>query len=99
MTRELRALGATSALLSLFAFSLLTFGCGEAVVEGGLANAPAANRTTQPHNQHDVISDGPNSCGKGEPGAQYRPACETHDTPAPAPPPAPPQDEEKKDPQ
>jgi len=34
--------------------------------------APSARRSSQPRGQHDVISNGPNSCGGGEPGQQYR---------------------------
>jgi hypothetical protein len=56
-------------------FALTAFGCGQ-TFEGGLANAPSARRSSQPRGQHDVISNGPNSCGGGEPGEQYRvPAC------------------------
>jgi hypothetical protein len=70
MTRDIR-LFSTICL----ALSAPVFGCGQ-TLEGGLANAPSARRSAQPHGQHDVISNGPSSCGGGEPGEQYRvPAC------------------------
>jgi hypothetical protein len=65
-----------------WALSLPAFGCGETLA-GGLANAPSARRSSQPRGQHDVISNGPNSCGGGEPGEQYRvPACANADADA-----------------
>jgi hypothetical protein len=74
MTRETRFLSGMCAALSL-----AVFGCGPAL-EGGLANAPSARRSSQPRGQHDVISNGPNSCGASEPGEQYRvPPCANAD--------------------
>lgn len=62
-------------------FSLAASGCGQTLA-GGLANAPSAGRSSQPRGQHDVISNGPNSCGGGEPGEQYRvPSCANTDDP------------------
>ncbi len=70
MTREAQFLSGMCAALSLAGL-----GCGPAL-EGGLANVPSARRSSQPRGQHDVISNGPNSCGGGEPGEQYRvPPC------------------------
>jgi len=78
MTRDTR-FGAAIYLM----FSLPALGCGQTLA-GGLANAPSAGRSSQPRGQHDVISNGPNSCGGGEPGEQYRvPSCaNTDDTDA-----------------
>ena len=74
MTREAQFLSGMCAALSL-----AVLGCGPAL-EGGLANVPSARRSSQPRGQHDVISNGPNSCGGGEPGEQYRiPACANAD--------------------
>jgi hypothetical protein len=74
MIRDTRSLAAICVALSL-----PPFGCGETFA-GGLANAPSARRSSQPHGQHDVISNGPNSCGGGEPGEQYRvPQCANAD--------------------
>lgn len=76
MTRDIR-----SAAICL-AFSLPALGCGETLA-GGLSNAPSARRSSQPRGQHDVISNGPNSCGGGEPGSQYRvPPCANLDADA-----------------
>ena len=76
MTRDIRLLAAIYVMVSLPAL-----GCGQTLA-GGLANAPSAGRSSQPRGQHDVISNGPNSCGAGEPGEQYRvPSCaKTDDT-------------------
>jgi hypothetical protein len=50
-------------------------GCGP-TIEAGLANAPSARRSSPPRRQHDVIGNGPQSCGEGEPGERYRePRC------------------------
>ena len=50
-------------------------GCGP-TIEAGLANAPSARRNSPPRRQHDVIGNGPESCGEGQPGEQYRvPPC------------------------
>jgi hypothetical protein len=74
MTREARFLSGMCAALAL-----AVFGCGP-TLEGGLANAPSARRSSQPRGQHDVISNGPNSCGGGEPGEKYRvPPCANAD--------------------
>ena len=77
--------------------SLPAFGCGETLA-GGLANAPSARRSSQPRGQHDVISNGPNSCGGGEPGEQYRvPPCANADADADAGTAAAPPNQDKKD--
>jgi hypothetical protein len=55
-------------------------GCGT-TVEAGLANAPSARRNSPPRRQHDVISNGPESCGDHEPGERYRqPPCQQPDS-------------------
>lgn len=57
-------------------------GCGP-TIEAGLANAPSARRNSPPRKQHDVIGNGPESCGEGQPGEQYRqPPCGPPDDPA-----------------
>ena len=77
MTRNIRSMAALCWVLSVPAF-----GCGQTLA-GGLANAPSARRSSQPHGQHDVISNGPNSCGGGELGEQYRvPPCANTDADA-----------------
>ena len=74
MTRDARLFSGFCVALYLAAV-----GCGQ-TLEGGLANAPSARRSAQPRGQHDVISNGPNSCGGGEPGQQYRvPRCANSD--------------------
>jgi len=74
MTRDIRLLAAIYVMVSLPAL-----GCGQTLA-GGLANAPSAGRSSQPRGQHDVISNGPNSCGNGETGEQYRvPSCANTD--------------------
>jgi hypothetical protein len=40
-------------------------GCGERV-EAGLANAPSLQRQSRPRNEHDVISNGPDSCPRSQ---------------------------------
>jgi hypothetical protein len=91
MTRNIRILAALCCALSLPGF-----GCGETLA-GGLANAPSARRSSQPRGQHDVISNGPNSCGGGEPGEQYRvPPC-AHADDADAGTAATPRNQDKKD--
>ena len=55
-------------------------GCGQSL-EAGLANAPSARRASQPRREHDVIGNGPESCGKDQPSEKYRepPCAELHD--------------------
>jgi len=54
-------------------------GCGP-TVEAGLANAPSSRRNSPARRQHDAISNGPESCGQGQPGEQYRePPCAQQD--------------------
>jgi hypothetical protein len=54
-------------------------GCGP-TVEAGLANAPSSRRSSPPRRQHDVISNGPESCGDKQPGERYRlPPCTPSD--------------------
>jgi len=56
-------------------------GCGP-TLEAGFANAPSARRNSHPRKQHDVIGNGPESCGQGQPGEQYRePSCGQQDGP------------------
>jgi hypothetical protein len=64
-----RRLGSVAALL------VAGMGCGP-TIEAGLANAPSSRRGSPPRKQHDVIGNGPESCGQGQPGEQYRePPC------------------------
>ena len=66
-------------LSSVVAFLVAGLGCGP-TVEAGLANAPSSRRNAPPRRQHDVIGNGPESCGQGQPGEQYRePPCATQD--------------------
>ena len=51
----------------LGALLLAGLGCGS-TVEAGLANAPSSRRNSAPRRQHDVISNGPESCGDNQPG-------------------------------
>jgi len=60
---------------SAFVLAGLGCGCGP-TMEAGLANAPSARRNSPPRRQHDVISNGPDSCGAQEPGAHlHEPPC------------------------
>jgi len=61
--------------VAVVALLVAGLGCGP-VVEAGLANAPSSRRNSPPRKQHDVISNGPESCGAGLPGERYRePPC------------------------
>jgi hypothetical protein len=71
-----RRLGSVGALL------IAGLGCGQ-TVEAGFANAPSARRNSPPRRQYDAISNGPESCGKDQPGEQYRePSCAQVDDPS-----------------
>jgi hypothetical protein len=71
-----RRLGGVGALL------IAGLGCGQ-TVEAGFANAPSARRNSPPRRQYDAIGNGPESCGKDQPGEQYRePSCAQADNPS-----------------